>query len=333
MSNARRILGYAVLPVAAIVLLFFLSPSHSLSNRVLIFAIATTGLTFLYGQAGLLSIGQGIFFGAGAYAAGLAILHWHVGPLAAIVLGMLAGAVLALAIGLLCVRRSGIYFVLLTFAFAEMFGFLVYAFSGLTGGENGLLGVGRPAFGIGGQTIFDYSSATRMYLLVGIIYVLVYIFLKIVSESRFGSVLRGIRENERRTRFLGYSPNTFKVLAFTISGAITGLAGVLFSLLVHSVPPSVMQMNMSLEIFMMAIIGGGRYLFGSFIGALVYVVLSVELSYIWPRWAIILGVVLIGIVFLKKASQNESGIVQRMRTLVTPGSRSERDGKNNTEGS
>jgi branched-chain amino acid transport system permease protein len=309
--------GHFALPIVSIVLLFFLSPSFALSDRILIFAIAAIGLAPLWGQAGLVSFGQGIFFGGGAYAAGLAILHWHSGLLETVVLGMLVGFILAVVIGALCIRRSGIYFVLLTFAFAEMFAFLVYAFGNVTGGENGLLGVSRPVLAIGGHTIFRYDGPIGMYALISIAFILVYLFVSIVNQSPFGSVLRAIRDNELRARFIGYNPSTFKILAFAISGAITGLAGALFTLLLRSVPPSVMQLSISEEILVMAIIGGRRYLYGSFIGALLVVLLSDELSYFWARWKLVLGLVLIVIVFVQKAQLTQSSTVRRVLAPIT----------------
>ena len=278
----------------------FILPTYYVATLVLVFAVAAVGLNLLWGQAGLMSFGQGIFFGFGAYGSAWVMMHLGWGLLLALLTGAVLGAVVAAVVGFLSVRRRGVYFVLLTFAFAQMFAFLVYVFSGITGGENGLLDVPRAPLSIAGRSIVTYGGQVAMYLLAGVVLVLVATFIWVVTRSRFGAALRAIRDNEDRARALGYPVASFKVLAFVISGSVTGVAGVLYALLLESVPDSTMQLQTSVDILVMTIVGGSGNLFGSFLGALGITVLSDQLSFVWPRWRIILGVVLIVLVLAFK---------------------------------
>lgn len=310
-------IGFAILVT---LVLPFVLPSLALGDRILIFAIAAVSLSLLWGEAGLMSFGQGIFLGGGAYAAGLAILHWHVHLLAVLGIGLLVGALLAAVIGALSTRRTGIYFVLLTFAFAEMFSFLIFAFSGVTGGENGLLHVARVPLTLDGLKVFAYDKPIRMYALCAVVFIICYVFVTVVSRSRFGSVLRAVRDNEKRCEFIGFNTKLFKVTVFILSGCITGIAGTLYALLLQSVPPSAMQVPMSEDILIMAILGIGR-LWGSVFGAVAVVLLSDELSHYWDRWPIILGILLIAVVVAKSAFRvREAGsgksIWRRLRQTV-----------------
>lgn len=273
--------------------------SFALADRVLIYGIAAASLSLLWGQAGLMSFGQGILFGAGAYASGLAVLDWHVHLIGGLVLGAIAGVVLAAVLGAIATRRSGIYFVLLTFAFAEMFSFLIYAFSNITGGENGLLNVPPMSLIVAGKTFFRTTSSTHLYILCAVLFLLCVGLLATVSDSRYGSVLRAIRDNEKRCEFIGYNTKIFKVSVFALCGGLTAVAGVLYTIQLQSVPPSAMQVPMSENILVMAILGGRR-LWGSTAGAFAVVVLSDVVSSFWARWPIILGLALIATVVVKK---------------------------------
>lgn len=308
-----------LLPVAALLsagALPFVLPTYYVCTLVLVYAMAAVGLNLLWGHAGLMSFGQGIFFGFGAYGSALVMIHLHWGLIRALLTGLVLGAAAAAAVGFLAVRRRGIYFVLLTFAFAEMFAFLVYAFGDLTGGENGLLGVPRPALKVGGTALFGYHSDVNMYVLSGVLFVIVMVFILVVTRSRFGSTLRAVRDNEDRARALGYNVKAFKVLAFTISGAVTGIAGVVYALLLRSVPDSAMQLATSSHILVMTIVGGSGNLYGSFLGALGITVLSDQLSYVWARWNIILGLVLIVLVLFLKGGI-WGGLAQLARWLLS----------------
>lgn len=289
-------LGFALSTAA----LPFILPTYYVATLVVAFAIAAVGLNLLWGQAGLMSFGQGIFFGFGAYGSAWVMMHLQWGLLLALLTSIVLGAVVAACVGFLSVRRRGVYFVLLTFAFAQMFAFLVFVFPTITGGENGLLGVPRAPISIAGSTLVTYESQVGMYLLASVVLVLVALFVWFVIRSRFGAALRAIRDNEDRARALGYNVSRFKILAFTLSGGVTGVAGLMYALLSQSVPDSTMQLQTSVDILVMTIVGGSGNLYGAFLGSLGISVLSDQLSYIWPRWRIILGILLILLVLTLK---------------------------------
>lgn len=299
-----------------VVVLPWLLGSFALADRILIYGIAAASLSLLWGQAGLMSFGQGIFFGAGAYASGLAILHWHVHLIGGLALGAIAGGVLAAALGAIATRRSGIYFVLLTFAFAEMFSFLIYAFSNITGGENGLLNVPRMALVVGDKTLFRTTSPIHLYFLCSALFLFCVGIIATISDSRYGSVLRALRDNESRCEFIGYNTKAFKISVFALCGILTAVSGVLYTIQLQSVPPSAMQIPMSENILVMAILGGRR-LWGSAAGAFVVVLLSDVISSYWARWPIILGLALIATVIVKKemAGQNRFPISHLINAL------------------
>lgn len=289
-------LGSVGVALATVIALPAILPSYTMASLILIFAIASLGCNLLLGLAGLMSFGQGIFFGFGAYGAGLLMLRFGFGLLPAVIASIVIGGLVAAVIGFLAIRRRGVYFVLLTFAFAQMFSFLVYALSDLTGGENGLLNVPRPPVALGGLKLFGLDGSLALYALVALCFVLTYQVLQQVSRSPFGSTLKAIKDNENRARAIGYDTDRFKAFAFMMSGGVTGLAGALYALLLRAVPDAAMQMPMSQNILVMTIVGGTGSLYGSVLGAFGVTVLSDSVSTLWPRWQISLGLALIALV-------------------------------------
>lgn len=294
----RRIAGVrpAAAAVGAVAGLYVLAPSYSLATTILIFAMAAMGCNLLLGYAGLMSFGQGIFFGVGAYAAGLTFVHWGVQSPAGVLLGMVAAAAAATIVGALCIMRRGVSFVMLTFAFASMFAAAVYVFKDLTGGENGLRGFPAMTLGAFGSSWVTLDTSLELFWIASACFVVVYLALGRVVRSPFGAVLVAIRENEDRALAVGYDTRAFKLLAFALSGLVTGLAGGLYAVFLGSVPDSALQVETSTTILVMTILGGTGSLFGSFLGALTYLLLSDSLSDVWDRWQILLAVALLAIV-------------------------------------
>lgn len=301
-----KIQGYPIGPkvfvglFALVILLPIVLPSASLATEVLIFAMAVLGCNLLLGYVGLLSFGQGMFFGAGAYCAALAMIHLGFGFIPAVLVGMLAGALVAVLTGFFSVRRTGIYFVMLTFAFTQMAYFMAYVLSPWTGGENGLRSVPRPSLSIGEMTILDLSSPTSFYWMVSILFVLIYWMFSRLVRSPFGSTLLAIRENEVRAAALGYNTRLFKLVAFVVSGAVTGLAGTLYAMMLNFVPIANISLVMSERILIMTIIGGTGSLVGAILGSTTIVLLAEFLSAVWPRWIMGLGIALIAVVIFMR---------------------------------
>ena len=276
------------LALATVLLLPFVLNSGILATEILIYAMVVAACNLLLGYTGLLSFGQGIFFGLGTYVAGVLTTRWGV-PIPLVLLSaVVLGGLVATAVGWFSIRRQGVYFVMLTLAFAQMFYFLAYTFSDITGGDNGLLGVPRPQ--IMGHVL---DGPWGYYSFVAVFFLVIFAVLLVVTRSTFGRTLLAIRENEGRAAAIGFPVRLFKIEAFAISGAITALGGALHALLIGIAPLESINYHTSEMILVMTIIGGSTSLFGSVMGAGFYLLLSDTLSVIWPRWLLLLGLVLV----------------------------------------
>ncbi|HEX7250463.1 MAG TPA: branched-chain amino acid ABC transporter permease, partial [Burkholderiales bacterium] len=214
----------AALLVAAIVLLP-LVVRPAIATEIWIFAIFGLGLNLLLGYTGLLSFGQSTFFGSAAYVAGWLLKYYGINVFFALGIGVGVGALSALIVGYLCVQRSGLYFIMLTFALNQMFYFIAYQWTTVTGGEDGMPGVPRPAFlGI------DFKDPLTYYAFVSAIFLLFLFVMKRIVESPLGKILVAIRENDVRAGAVGFNVPRFKLLAFVIAGAFSGVAGVLYAM-------------------------------------------------------------------------------------------------------
>lgn len=300
LGKNRLAAGTTLAMFAVIIALPIVLPSATLATEILIFAMAALACNLLLGYTGLLSFGQAIFFGAGAYASALSMIHWNAGLFSALLVAMAVGSVLALLVGMLCIRRKGIYFVMLTLALTQMAYFLAYTLSDWTGGDNGLLGVPRPSLAVGEMTLISFNSPLAFYGLVASIFATIYIIARRITDSPFGSTLLAIRENESRASALGYDTRLFKIMVFVLSGTITAIAGALYGMLLNFVPLSNIELMMSEQILIMTIIGGTGSLFGSLLGAGSIVLLGDIMSAIWPRWMLLLGVALIAVVIFMR---------------------------------
>ncbi|KVE22944.1 ABC transporter permease [Burkholderia vietnamiensis] len=269
--------------------------SGSLATEVLVFALAALGCNLLLGYTGLLSFGQGIFFGLGSYAAGVVLTHGVESVTAALVAAAALGAAAAALVGWFSIRQRGTYFVMLTLAFGQLFYFVAYTTPDVTGGDNGLLDIPRPALSVFGHPLVPLDSPWRYYGFVAVVFVAVFWLLLRVSRSVFGRTLLAIRDNEARAAAAGYDVRRFKLAAFVISGAVTGLAGALHALMTGIAPLSNIDYHTSEMILVMTVIGGTGNLFASVLGAAAYVLFADWLSTLWPRWLLLLGLVLIAV--------------------------------------
>lgn len=290
----RQLVSLMATPVLLVALPWLL-PSYSLANETLILAIAVLGCQLLLGYAGLMSFGQGIFFGVGAYASGWVGTTLGFGMPAMLAAGALLGAAAALVTGFFAIRQRGVYFVMLTFAFAQLFYFLAYSFRGFTGGDNGMTDIPRPPMSLLGLYTLNVDSSRAFYVFCAVIFLITFLLLRRVTNSPFGTTLIAIRENEIRAKAIGYDVRVFKLLAFAFSGLLTGLAGALYAPFLGIATLTNIDVVMGQSILIMTIIGGGGSLIGSLLGALFYVVLSSWLSSIWPRWPMLIGFLLVAI--------------------------------------
>ncbi|MGB7192458.1 MAG: branched-chain amino acid ABC transporter permease [Collimonas pratensis] len=286
---------FTLLVIATVLILPLTIGSGTLATEVLIFALAALGCNLLLGYTGLMSFGQGIFLGIGSYAGGLSLLHWHLPLLPALFCAMLAGALVALLVGWFSIRQRGSYFVMLTLAFAQMFYFLAYTMKDITGGDNGLLNIPRPDLSLFGHQLMATGTPWQYYAFVALLFVLTFWLLQRVVDSVFGRTLLAIRDNETRAAAVGYDVARFKLAAFVISGAVTGLAGGLHAMMTGIAPLSNIEYHASESILIMTVIGGTGNLFASVLGAAFYVLAGNWLSSLWPRWLMLLGFLLIGV--------------------------------------
>ncbi|MFM0377011.1 branched-chain amino acid ABC transporter permease [Paraburkholderia strydomiana] len=269
--------------------------SGSLATEVLVFALAALGCNLLLGHTGLLSFGQGIFFGLGSYSAGLVLTRAALPVPVALLAAIAVGAIAAALVGWFSIRQRGTYFVMLTLAFGQLFYFLAYTTPDLTGGDNGLLDIPRPALGLPGKALIPLASPWQYYGFVAVLFLVVFWLLMRVSHSVFGRTLLAIRDNEARAAAVGYDVKRFKLMAFVISGAVTGLAGALHALMTGIAPLSNIDYHTSEMILVMTVIGGTGNLFASVLGAAFYVLFADWLSTLWPRWLLLLGIVLMAV--------------------------------------
>lgn len=277
--------------VLTMVAMPFLIPT-TLASQVAIFATATLSVTLLLGSVGLLSFGQGLYLGVGAYLTGILLRDAGLALLPTLVLATLAGTVVAAILGMLMVRRQGVYFVMLTLAFAQMGYFAMLSMKSVTGGENGLTDLPR-AMSVAGLPI---ASPTSFYLLTAGAFLLAFLAVQRLSASPFGSVLTAIRENEGRSEAMGYDVKRYKVAAVAIAGGIAGLSGALHAAFLGFVPPNDIEIEISQRMLVMAIIGGVGSPAGALVGSIFYTIVSEILSHLWARWMALIALMLIAIV-------------------------------------
>jgi branched-chain amino acid transport system permease protein len=272
---------------------------------MLVFAMFALSLDLLVGRAGMPSLGHSAFFGAGAYAAGIAGQRLVTDQLA-VTLGAaaLVAALLALVIGMLVVRSDGIFFLMLTLALAQIVFAIAFQWTAVTGGSNGLAGVNRPTF-----AGLDFNAPDRMYVLVAVAFLLVTALIWSLTRSPYGRALSGVRENERRMRALGYDTTRLKLSAFVVAGAIAGIAGAFHAYSQRFVSPGDVGIGTSVQGFVMVLIGGAGTLLGPALGAGVVLYIQRILSSAIPVAETVLGLVFIAFVLLAR-----QGIVGLGRT-------------------
>jgi len=269
---------------AFLIVLPFLTPTYSLATEMLIFAIFALGFDILFGYTGLLSFGHAIFFGLGAYATGIVLVRVIPSLFVALSVGIALSLVISYVVAFLSIQKRGIYFVMITLAFCQMFYFIGFKWTSLTGGDNGLHGVPRTSFGP-----VDLNSEITLYFYVLILFLLsVFIAYRIVN-SPFGRVLKALKDNEDRARSVGYNTTTFKTAAFVISALFGSLAGGLYAVHSNFVPIDTLSINTSGDVVIMALLGGIGTLYGPVLGAMLVVYLKNLLSNWLGNWHLVLG--------------------------------------------
>ena len=270
-----------------------------LALEIAIFMIYAMGYNLLLGTSGLPSFGHGAFFGVGAYAFGLLELrawpNFWLDLGGAVVIAGAAGA----AVGAFISHRRGIYYALLTIAFGQVFWFVAVKWHAVTGGEDGLLNLMRLPIPLGVASVETRSNDALFYVSLAALVAVIVVCWRCV-HSPFGRVLRCIKQNEQRARFLGYRVWIYKWLVFVLSAAIAGLAGALFAMAQQSAYPNVMSLHQSGFVVMMVLIGGGLVSFwGPILGAAFFILARDILGAYTETWLLWYGLLFMAVVLWK----------------------------------
>lgn len=281
MAAALLLLGPLILPTYFVGILL----------QTLIYALFATSFNLVFGYLGLPSLGHAAFFGASAYAIGIAAKHGVTSVSLQMLLGLGAALLVALAFGPLSLRARGVYHFMITMALAQLLYSIAFGWRDVTGGDDGLAGIPHPAFGLqdAAADLAFYYFAVTMCLLAGAAYFM-------IAHSPLGRVFVGIRENERRMRLLGYNVTLYQIAGIAISALGAGLAGGLLAYQTGYVGINYLSIALSAEALLMVIVGGTGTLLGPIIGAVIVSALRAAMSDITKHWPIILGTIYVVVV-------------------------------------
>jgi len=305
MTIGSRSLPMLVLLVFAVAFPWFGEKYYiDLVVKIMILSVFALSLELLVGQTGLVSFGHAAFFGIAAYAA--ALLSPQSGPASFWILfpaALAAAGLYALAVGALSLRTRGIYFIMVTLAFAQM-AYYVFHDTKVGGGSDGIYLYFRPEIAIGGMNLLDLGSPLVFYFFVLVALVLTFLMLAALQRSRFGRSLAGIRVNEQRMRAAGFSTYPYKLAAFVVAAMLAGVAGFLYALKDGYVNPEILSWHQSGAVLLMIILGGIGSLRGAVLGAIAFVALQefyqsqAIFGSFAKHWQLTLGLTIIGFVAL-----------------------------------
>jgi branched-chain amino acid transport system permease protein len=309
--NSATIALYALLIVAALAAPMFLYPQFVM--RAYCFALFAAAFNLLLGYVGLLSFGHAAFFGFAAYVTGHAVKVWELSPEISILLGAIAAAALGLLFGGLAIRRQGIYFAMVTLALAQMLYFICLQ-APFTHGEDGIQGIPRGyLFGV-----IDLNNSLTMYYFVLAVFILGFLIIQRTIHSPFGQILKAIRENEPRAISLGYNTDRYKLQAFVISAALSGLAGSVFALTFQIATLNNVHWHLSGEVVLMTLLGGMGTVLGPVVGAFLVAAIQQYLA-AWGAWVSIAQ----GIIFVACVLLFRRGIVGEIIHFTRPRNKAE----------
>jgi branched-chain amino acid transport system permease protein len=287
-STHARVIGGIVL--VAMLVFPFVVPSYprELVTEIYIFAIFAMSLDLILGFTGLMSLGHAAFFGLGAYAVAVLGAQFGVNAWIGVGVGVLLAALGAVVIGFFCVRTSGVPFLMLTLAFAQLVFSAALRWRGLTGGTDGLAVFDKPSFfGL------DLSNSLNVYFMALLFFLLCYWGLRRLVSSPLGHVFVGIRENETRMLAIGYPTRTYKLLSFVIAGALAGFAGGIYIIFNSFISPDQIYWTASGDILIMVMLGGAGTLIGPVIGTGLFLLMKNVVSSYSQHWLLIIGVIFI----------------------------------------
>lgn len=262
--------------------------SVSTATDILIFGLYAMAYNVALGFAGILSFGHAAFFGLGAYGAGMALRYFGADVYSALAWGTIWAGMGGLALAALCVKKRGVYFALLMAAFGQMFYFLALSpLKHVTGGEDGLKGI--KILKLSFPFHVNLGDPNNLFIFVFIILMLAILAMFRILHSPFGALLQGLKENEQRLKACGYNAASIKILAFTVSGLFSGLAGALYTVNLGYVPLDSLFWINSGRPLVMTLLGGMHTFFGPLLGAGVFIFFEDTVSIYTPRWEIFVG--------------------------------------------
>jgi branched-chain amino acid transport system permease protein len=273
-DGSARIRTFALLALVACLALAPLIVHPSFLMKAMCFAIFACAFNLLLGYVGLLSFGHAAFFGLASYVSAHATKDWGLTPEVSVLMATVAATALGAVFGLIAIRRQGIYFACITLALAQLVYFVCVQVPSFTGGEDGIVNIPRRAlFGV-----IDLKDDRVLYAVVAVVFVASVVFIFRIIDSPFGQVLRAIRDNEPRAISLGYRVNTYKVIAFTLSAGLAGLAGALKAIVVQVASLTDVYWATSGDPIVMTLVGGLGTVIGPAFGAIVFMGLQTYLS-------------------------------------------------------
>lgn len=320
LESNRRATRWGLYAGFAILFLFVLPNvlDTSLINiliRGLIFGLFAMGYDFMYGYSGMVSFGHAALFGVGAYSLAVSFTLFGIQSIwLMLLLAILIAALYSLVVGTIAIRTREVYFAILTLAFAEVFRILVIQYTDITGGADGLT-MNLPEWTLipGLLSVSVYDTMTFYYIVVVTVGV-VYLFLRRLTQSPMGAVLRGIRENIDRMEYIGIDERRYRIVSFVVSGAVSGLAGGLYAIDISFIGPNILTPVQSGEVILWTIIGGKATLAGPILGGLLTYFVEDSISEIITWWLIPVGAFFIGIIIF--APEGLAGLIKKLVNRV-----------------
>lgn len=287
------------LVILAVVPIAMTESQTVLLSQILIFGIFAIAFDLLYGYSGIVSFGQSLFYGGGAYAVAMTSVYLGIENIWLLIfLGIIVCSAAGFVIGYISIRTTGVYFAILTLAWALIGFILVERSSEITGGDDGMLFSVSDIVLVPGVVEFSIAETLPFYYLVFTFLAFTLFFSYRLVNSPMGSVLKGVRENQERINYLGYSQRWYRILIFTISAGLSGLAGALGAMLIRFVAPSYIEFILSGEVIVWSILGGTGTIIGALIGAGLVVFAENQLSAIFSWWFIPVGIIFIAVVIV-----------------------------------
>ncbi|MCX8026592.1 MAG: branched-chain amino acid ABC transporter permease [Thermodesulfovibrionales bacterium] len=309
MNNIKgQYIGWIVFFIVFMSLAFLNPTEHTINiaSKILVMGLFATAFNLLFGTTGLLSFGHALFFGLGAYITGMVVKSYGAEVFIPMVfLGGIISAIVSILLGFLCLRLTGVYFTMLTLAFAQLVWGITIKWYNFTGGDDGIQGIERPP-------LFDTFSS--YYILILIVVFISMLLIYIVRSSPFGMVLRGIGQNPKRITFLGMNVYRHCLFAYVISAFFSAIAGGLFAGIDGSIHPNLFFWTQSGGVILMTILGGLNSFFGPLIGATIFIILEDVVIRQTEYWSFVIGVIMLSaVIFLPKGVISLLDFIQRLR--------------------